>query len=155
MLYMLRDQASTSSLRLPSPISLARDERAAASGPVRIKRGPGLRRPRPHRFMRIFLGGERPSSWEIPVRAGPWFTHIINCMRRLAQLIRDLFSVKCSETEALRRLLRSEPMAAMPRKLGASGGGLIGTTSGIVSAIWVAVTDLIVYCKIAISRRRA
>jgi hypothetical protein len=76
-------------------------------------------------------------------------------MSRLAQLIRDLFSVKCSETEALRRLLRSDPVAAMPRKLEASGGGLIRTTSGIFLAIWVAVTDLIVYCKIAISRWRA
>jgi hypothetical protein len=76
-------------------------------------------------------------------------------MRRLAQLIRDLFSVKCSETEALRHLLLSDPMAATPRKLGASGGGLIRTTAGIFLAMWVAVTDLIVYCRIAISRRRA
>jgi hypothetical protein len=76
-------------------------------------------------------------------------------MRRLALLIRDLFSVECSETEALRRLLRSDPMAAMPRKLGAGGDGSIRTASGIFLAIWVAVTDLIVYCKIAISRRRA
>jgi len=114
-----------------------------------------LRRPRPHWFMRTFLSGQRSSSWETSVCAGPWFAHIINWMRRLAQLIRDLFTVKCSETEALRRLLRSGPMAAMPRRLGASGGGLIRTASEIFLAIWVAVTDLIVYCKIAISRRRA
>ena len=85
----------------------------------------------------------------------PWFAHIINRMRRLAQLIRDLFSVKCSETEALRRLLRSDPMVGMPRKVGPSSGGLIRTASGIFLAVWFAVTDLIVYCKIAISRRRA
>jgi hypothetical protein len=89
------------------------------------------------------------------VRAGPWFAHIINCMTRAAQLIRDLFSVKCSETEALRRLLQSDPMAAMPRKLGDSGDGSIRTASGIFLAIWIVVVDLIVYCKIAISRRRA
>ena len=41
MLYMLRDQASISSLRLPIPVSLAHDEMAAARGPVRIKRGAG------------------------------------------------------------------------------------------------------------------
>jgi hypothetical protein len=46
-------------------------------------------------------------------------------MGRLTQLIRDLFGVDCSETEALSRLLRSDPMASMPRKLGDSGGGLI------------------------------
>jgi hypothetical protein len=36
-------------------------------------------------------------------------------MGRLAQLIRDLFSVKCSQRE---RLLRSDPMASTPQKLG-------------------------------------
>ena len=77
-------------------------------------------------------------------------------MRRLAQLIRDLFGVDCSETEALRLLLRSDPMASKPRKLSDSGGGLIRLKrSGLFLAIWRTVTDLIVYCKIAILRRRA
>ena len=105
--------------------------------------------------MKISFGGQSPSSLESPVCAGPWFARIINCMRRLAQLIRDLFSVKCSETEALSRLLQSDPMASMPRKLGDSGGGLIRKIpSGKFLAIWDAVTDLIVYCKMAISRKR-
>ena len=60
-----------------------------------------------------------------------------------------------ADTEALRRLLRSDSMAAVPRKLSARGRGLIRTDSGIFLAIWIAVTELIVYCKIAISRRRA
>jgi hypothetical protein len=74
----------------------------------------------------------------------------------LAQLIRDLFGVKCSETEALRRLLRSDLMASTPRKVGDSDGGLIRKMrSGPFLAIKGAVTDLIVYCKLAILRRRA
>ena len=76
-------------------------------------------------------------------------------MGRLAQLIRDLFSVKCSQTEALRLLLNSGPIASIPRKLGNSEGGLLRKMpSGRFLAIWGAVTDLIVYWKIAISRRR-
>jgi hypothetical protein len=71
-------------------------------------------------------------------------------MGRLVRLLRDLFDVKCSETKALRRLLRSHPMASMPRKLSDSGGGLIRKIpSGKFLAIWDAVTDLIVYCKMA------
>ena len=77
-------------------------------------------------------------------------------MGRLAQLIRDLFSVKCSETEALRRLLRSDPMASMPRKLRDSSGGLIRKMpTGPFLGIWRALLNLTVYCRIAILRRRA
>jgi hypothetical protein len=77
-------------------------------------------------------------------------------MGRLAQLIRDLFSVKCSETEALSLLLNSGPIASIPRKLGNSEGGLLRKMpSGRILAIWGAVTELIVHWKIAISRRRA
>ena len=77
-------------------------------------------------------------------------------MGRLAQLIRDLFSVKCSQTEALRLLLNSGPIASIPRKLGNSEGGLLRKmASGTFLAIWGAVAEVIVFWKIAISRRRA
>ena len=98
------------------------------AGPVRIKRGAGV------------------------VKTTPLF----NCMRRLAQLIRDLFGVDCSETEALRRLLRNDLMARRRGKWGESDGSLIRKMpSRPLLAIRVAVTDLIAYCKIAILRRRA
>jgi len=41
-----------------------------------------------------------PVSRETPVCAGPRFDRIINYMGRLWQLIRDLSSVECSQTEA-------------------------------------------------------
>jgi hypothetical protein len=86
----------------------------------------------------------------------PWFERIINCMGRLAQLIRDLSSVKCSQTEALRLLLNSGPIAAVPRKLGDRKGGLLRKmASGAFLAIWGAVTEVIVFSKIVISHRRA
>jgi hypothetical protein len=88
--------------------------------------------------------------------AEPRFDRIINFMGRLAQLIRDLFSVKCSQTEALSLLLSSGPIASIPPKLGNSGGGLLRKMpSGRFLAIWGAITELIGYWKIAISRRRA
>jgi len=129
MLCMLRDQASTLSLPLPTPISLAHDERAAANGTC-----------------------ENQARGRIVKATAP----LINCMGRLVQLIRDLFGVKCSETDALRRLLRSDRMASTPPKVGEADGGLIRKCAqGHFLAIWGAVTDLIVYCKIAILRRRA
>jgi hypothetical protein len=77
-------------------------------------------------------------------------------MGRLAQLIRDLFGAKCSQTEALRLLLNSGPIASIPRKLGNREGGLLPKmSSGRFLAFWGAVTELIVYWKIAISRMRA
>jgi len=76
-------------------------------------------------------------------------------MGRCAQLIRDLFSVKCSRTEALRLLLRSGSTASIPQKLGDSEGGLLRKmASGTFLAIWGAVTEVIVFSKIVISRRR-
>jgi hypothetical protein len=77
-------------------------------------------------------------------------------MGRLPQLIRDLFSAKCSQTEALRLLLKSAPIASITRKPGNSEGSVIRKVpSGRLVAIWGAITELIVYWKIAISRRRA
>jgi len=81
-------------------------------------------------------------------------------MGRFSQLIRDLSSVKCSQTEALRLLLNnganSGPIAAVPRKLGDRQGGLLRKmASRTFSAIWGAVTEVIVFSKIVISRRRA
>lgn len=68
-------------------------------------------------------------------------------MGRLTQLIRDLFSVKCSKTQALSLLLNIGRTASIPRKLDNSEGGLLRKMpSGIFLAIWGAVT--------AISRRR-
>jgi hypothetical protein len=75
---------------------------------------------------------------------------------RLPQLIRDLFNVKCSQTEALSLLLKSRPIASIPRKLGNSEGSLpLKMRSGTLLAIWGAVTELIVYWKVSIARRRA
>ena len=76
-----------------------------------IYSGPGLRRPRP----------------------------LVNCLGCLAQLIRDLFSVKCSETEALRRLLRSDPMASMARKLADCSGS---NTKNALRAVFVSAPGL-------------
>ena len=91
-----------------------------------------------------------------PVCAWPWFAGIINYVGRLAQLIRDLFNVKCSQTEALRRLLNSGPTASVPRKLGDRQGGLLRKMAlRILSAIWGAVTEVIVFSKVVISRKRA
>ena len=94
---------------------------------------------------------------ETPVCAGPWFAGIINYVGRLAQLIRDLFNVKCSQTEALSLLLNSGPTASIPRKVGNREGGLLRKMpSGTFLAIWDPVKELIVYYwKTAISRRRA
>jgi hypothetical protein len=76
-------------------------------------------------------------------------------MGRLTQLIRDLFSVKCSKTQALSLLLNIGPTASIPLKLDNSEGGLPRKMpSGTFLAIWGAVTELIVYWKVAISRRR-
>jgi hypothetical protein len=76
-------------------------------------------------------------------------------MGRLAQLIRDLFRVKCSETEALSLLLNG-PIPAPARKLRNSEGGLLRKmASGTFWAIWGAVTEVIVFWKIVISRKRA
>ena len=84
-----------------------------------------------------------------------WFAGIITNVGRLAQLIRDLFSVKCSQTEALRLLLNSGPIPAPARKLHNSEGGLLPKmASGTFWAIWGAVTEVIVFSKIVISRRR-
>jgi hypothetical protein len=76
-------------------------------------------------------------------------------MGRLTQLIRDLFSVKCSKTQALSLLLNIGRTASIPLKLDNSEGGLPRKMpSGTFLAIWGAVTELIVYWKVAISRRR-
>jgi hypothetical protein len=75
-------------------------------------------------------------------------------MGRLTQLIRDLFSVKCSKTQALSLLLNIGRTASIPRKLDNSEGGLLRKPSGTFLAIWGAVTELVVYWKVAISRRR-
>ena len=84
-----------------------------------------------------------------------WFAGIIANVGRLAQLIRDLFSVKCSQAEALSLLLNNGPIASIPRKRGISEGSLVrNMLSGTFLAIWGAVTELIVYLKIAIARRR-
>jgi hypothetical protein len=77
-------------------------------------------------------------------------------MGRFSQLIRDLFSAKCSQTEALRLLLNTGPIAAVPRKLGDRQGGLLRQmASRTFLAIWGAVMEVIVFSKIVISRRRA
>jgi hypothetical protein len=77
-------------------------------------------------------------------------------MGRLSQLIRDLSSVKCSQTEALRRLLKSGPIDSVPRKLGNREDGLLRKmASGTFLAIRGAVTEVIVFSKIVISRKRA
>ena len=91
-----------------------------------------------------------------PSMCRTWFAGIIANVGRLAQLIRDLFSVKCSRTEALSRLLQSDPMASIPQKLGDSEGGLLRKmASGTFLAIWGAVTEVIVFSKVVISRKRA
>ena len=77
-------------------------------------------------------------------------------MGRLAQLIRDLFSVKCSQSEALSLLLNGGPIPAPARKLrNIEGGFLPKMASGTFWAIWNAVMEVIVFWKIVISRRRA
>jgi hypothetical protein len=74
----------------------------------------------------------------------------------VAQLIRDLSSVKCSQTEALRLLLNSGSIASVPRKLGNREGSLLRKMlSGIFLAVWGVVTEVIVFSKIVIARRRA
>ena len=81
---------------------------------------------------------------------------IINYVGRVAQLIRDLSSVKCSQTEALRLLLNSGSIASVPRKLGNREGSLLRKMlSGIFLAVWGVVTEVIVFSKIALTRRRA
>jgi hypothetical protein len=81
---------------------------------------------------------------------------IINYVGRVAQLIRDLSSVKCSQTEALRLLLNSGSIASVPRKLGNREGSLLRKMlSGIFLAVWGVVTEVIVFSKIVIARRRA
>ena len=78
----------------------------------------------------------------------PWFERIINFMGRSAQLIRDLFSVKCSETEALSLLLNGGPIPSPERKLRNSVGGLVRKmASGTLLAIRGAVTEVIVFGK--------
>jgi hypothetical protein len=91
-----------------------------------------------------------------PVCPGRWFERIVNCMGRLAQLIRDLFSVKCSETVALSLLLSGGPIPAPARKLRNSEGGLLPKmAAGTFWAIWGAVMEVIVSWKILISRKHA
>ena len=81
---------------------------------------------------------------------------IINYVGRVAQLIRDLSSVKCSQTEALRRLLNSGSIASVPRKLGNREGSLLRKMlSAIFLAVWGVVIEVIVFSKIVIARRRA
>jgi hypothetical protein len=81
---------------------------------------------------------------------------IINYVGRVAQLIRDLSSAKCSQTEALRLLLNSGSIASVPRKLGNREGSLLRKMlSGIFLAVWGVVTEVIVFSKIVIARRRA
>jgi hypothetical protein len=77
-------------------------------------------------------------------------------MGRLSQLIRDLFSVKCSQTEALSLLLNSGPIPAPERKLRNSEGGLLLKMAlGTFWAIWGAVMEVIASWKILISRKHA
>jgi hypothetical protein len=74
---------------------------------------------------------------------------------RLAQLIRDLFNVKCSQTEALGLLLNSGSTASISQNSASSEGSLLRKMlSGTFLAIWGAATELIVYWKTAIARRR-
>ena len=81
---------------------------------------------------------------------------IINYVGRVAQLIRDLSSVKCSRTEALSLLVNSGSIAAVPQKLGNREGSLLRKMlSGTFLAVWGVVLELIVYWKIALTRRRA
>ena len=76
-------------------------------------------------------------------------------MGRLAQLVRDLFSVQCSETEALTLLLNGEPIASI-RKPGKREGLLRKMRSWEFLANWrTVVKKLIVYWKIAISQTSA
>jgi hypothetical protein len=80
----------------------------------------------------------------------------------LAELIRDLFSVKCSEAEALSLLLNGAPNDSIPRKPDNGEGSLRKMLSRRFSAIWGAATEqimhwkiLIVRSKIALARKRA
>jgi hypothetical protein len=80
----------------------------------------------------------------------------------LAELIRDLFSVKCSEAEALSLLLDSAPNDSIPLKPDNSEGSLRKMLSRRFSAIRGAATEqimrwkiLIARWKIALARRRA
>ena len=62
----------------------------------------------------------------------------------------------CSQTEALRLLLNSGSIASVPRKLGNRQGSLLRKMlSGIFLAVWGGVTEVIVYWKTAVTRRRA
>jgi hypothetical protein len=83
----------------------------------------------------------------------------------LTQLIRDLFDVKCSQTEALNLLLNSGSSTSIPPKLGNNEGTLQGKmlsfirnrcsrVRGTFSAIPDAAAELIVYWKISSARRR-
>jgi hypothetical protein len=97
-----------------------------------------------------------PSSSGNPGMCRPWFARIINYVGSVAQLIRDLSSVKCSQTEALRLLLNSGSIASVPRKLGNRVGSLLRKMlSGTFLAVWGVVTEVIVFSKIALTRRRA
>ena len=87
--------------------------------------------------------------------AEPWLARIIDYVGRLPQLIRDLFSVKCSETEALSLLLNSGSTASIPRKLDNGEGRLRKMPSGTLLSIWSVATELIAYLKTTIARRYA